>query len=133
MPAEPPIPGLQPLAVTVPPLIVTVPAALCAVFSGLSALPPIPALKATAVAISLPVPPDWPKMVRLLPLSTAMPALAVRVLPSARIRFTLPLTVMRLSMVTSLLTTYQPLFHVVVELPTDVALDAVCCTPFSSR
>ncbi len=69
-------------------------------------------------------------MVRLLPSLTLMPPLTVRLHPSARMRFTLPVTVTRVLMVTLLFTTYQPSLlsspHVVSLSVTSVALSQVC-------
>ena len=48
-----------------------------------------------------------------MPSRTLIPALAVKVKPSARISRTSPVTVIRFAIVTSLFTTYQPGFSVV--------------------
>ena len=68
-------------------------------------------------------------MVRLLPLATVIPALAESVLPSCRIRYTLPVTTMRLEIVTLLELVYQPELHAVDELVRSVALAATCAAP----
>ena len=70
------------VAVTMPPLIVTAP----------QAPSPMPAWLVAPLAVSLPVPPDCPQMVRLEPAGTRMPWLAKRWQPSARMMFTSPLT-----------------------------------------
>ena len=71
-------------------------------------------------------------MVRLLLCATVMSALAFRVALSPKMRLTTPLTVMRVEMVTSLLTTYQPVDHEVVLDVTSVAFAHVFVVPSAS-
>ena len=77
-------------------------------------VPPIPAAQSSVpVAVSVPVPSVWPQIVRLLPgVTSTFCVLSVQ--PSQRIRFTSPLTVTTLSMLTLPPAAYQPVRRAVV-------------------
>ena len=136
VPPEPPIPPPipapynPPVASTLPPWMLTVPP------EASSCPPPIPAaFDRVVLAFSTPMllPSLWAKIFSVCPLLTSMPSLASSVEPSQRMRFTVPLTVIRLSKITLPVSTRVSSYHSVLFLVTalwSVLVISVRINPF---